>query len=158
MGMVYKWKDASRMGAVSAQVAGDELEKIRTFHNGRLNPAKVVDVARPKDAPLHPCFEWSDRKAAEMFRIEQAKHIIRSIDVVINEPEEATRETRAFVSVVRDDDRSYTSIGHAMSDEELRAQVLADAMAALVAWRKRYAELDELADIFAVIDEARGAK
>jgi hypothetical protein len=158
MGMVYRWKEASSIRSISAQQAGEELERIRTFHNGRLNPAIVVDKARPANAPLHPCFEWDDRRAAEAYRVDQAKHIIRSVEVIIEESDEQPKATRAFVSVVREDDRSYTSIAHAMSVADLRDQVVDEALKALEAWRKRYAELDELADIFAVIDQARGAK
>lgn len=155
MVMVYKW-NWTPAGGVDAQIAGEELERIRTWNNGRLDPAQVVNESKSKGAPLHPCFEWNDKVAAASYRIEQAKFIIRSIDVVV-EKAKAPKETRAFVSVVRDDDRSYTSTAHALSDKELRQQVVDEALRALEAWRKRYAELTELADVFAAIDQARGA-
>lgn len=153
--MIYRWKEGARMGA-DAQSAGDELERIRTRHNGRLEPEWVVHEAKLARNPLHDLFEWDDNVAAQNYRVDQARGIIRSIDVVVEEVEQP-KAVRAFVSVVRDRDRSYTSVSHAMSDPVLRKQVLADAWAALEAWRKRYAELDELAAVFAVIDEAQPA-
>lgn len=151
MGMVYQWKKQGAPGVgIAAQVAGEELERIRVHNNGRLESKAVVDASRPKTAPLHPAFEWNDKKAAESWRMEQASHIIRTIEVVVEEVEKKA-PTRAFVSVVRGEDRSYTSIQHAMSDEELRAQIVAQAWAELRAWRQRYAELVEFAELFALI-------
>lgn len=106
--------------------------------------------------PLHPAFEWNDKAAAHAFRIEQAKYLIRSVEVVVEERPEA-KPIRAFVSVVREEDRSYTSVSDALSAPDLRQQVLTTALRELVAWRDRYAELVELATVFAAIDEARAA-
>lgn len=152
----YRWKPGSH-GSLPAQTVGDELERIRTRHNGRLESEMVVDAAREKDAPLHDAFEWNDFVAADKYRLEQAKYLIRSIEIVIERPEAEPVPVRAFVSVQRDEDRSYTSVGHALSDPDLRQQVLGQAWRELEAWRHRHAELVEFAKVFATIDEARGA-
>ncbi|MBO9380014.1 hypothetical protein GG804_24920 [Sphingomonas histidinilytica] len=156
MNMVYQWKDATH-AIVDAQIAGEELERIRVRQNGRLDAKDVVDASRPADAPLHEAFEWDDETAAEAYRLDQARYLIRHIDVVVEKTAADPVAVRAFVSVKRDEDRSYTSVQHAMSDVDLRAQVVAAALAELDAWRKRHAELVELARIFACIDQARDA-
>ncbi len=153
--MIYQWKEGSRM-AVAAQLVGSELERIRIKHNGRLEPEWVVHAAKGGANPLHGLFEWDNNVAAQHYRVGQARQVIRSIDVVIEEVEQA-KPIRAFVSVIRDRDRSYTSVAHAMSDPDLRRQVLLTALSELVAWRQRYAELVELANVFAAIEEARAA-
>ena len=155
MAMVYKWKAGAHV-KIDAQKAGEELERIRTYNNGRLTANDVVEASRPEHAPLHKAFEWDDAVAAEAYRLEQAKYVIRSVDVVV---EQATGNApvRAFVSVRRDEDRSYTSVQHALSDSDLRTQVLRAAWAELEAWRNRHAELIELAKVFAIIDQARPA-
>lgn len=153
--MIYKWTSRSVV-PVNAQTAGEELERIRVKNNGRLEPLDVVAVARDERNPLHPAFEWDDVVAAEAYRVDQARYVIRSIEVVV-EPERSEKPVRAFVSVIRGEDRSYTSVSHAMSDPILRQQVLSAAMKEMEAWRTRYAELVELADVFAAIDKARAA-
>lgn len=155
--MIYQWKDAA-VAPVEAQVAGEELERIRVHHNGRLDARDVVEASRPAKAPLHACFEWNDKVAAVEHRKSQAMYLIRHIDVVVEKDNGPSVPVRAFVSVKREEDRSYTSIGHALSDEDLRAQVLRQAWAELEAWRKRYAELLELGKFFSLIDQARVAE
>jgi len=157
MGMIYQWKDAGAPTSIDAQVAGEELERIRTFNNGRLEAEDVVEASRDPKAPLHPVFEWDDTKAAEAHRKSQAMHVIRHIDVVFVKDDVPRPPIRAFVSVKRDEDRSYTSVQHALSDDELRTQVVAQAWSELEAWRRRYAELAEFAKLFAMI-EARTAE
>ena len=53
-----------------------ELER-----EGRLLPADVVDDARDADSPLHSHFEWDDSIAAEHYRLDQARNLIRSIKI-----------------------------------------------------------------------------
>lgn len=156
MSMVYQWKPGS-VHRVNAQVAGEELERIRVHQNGRLEAADVVRESRDPWAPLHGEFEWNDGKAAESYRNEQARGLIRHIAVQMPKPDGSEGAVRAFVSVVRDTDRSFTSTAHALSDAELRRQVLDQAWRELEAWRNRHAELVELAEIFATIDQARPA-
>ena len=152
--MIYKWKQGSK-APVSAQVAGEELERIRTWRNGRLDPKDVIEASRDPGAPLHPAFEWNDTKAAAEYRREQAKYLIRSVEVVVEKSADERTPIRAFVSVERDNDRSYTSTFHALSDAELRQQVVGQAWKELEAWQKRHAELVEFAGIFAEIEKAR---
>lgn len=155
--MIYKWKEGARLPvSVDAQKAGEELERIRTKHNGRLEPEWVVHNAKSPRNPLHDLFEWDDNVAAQNYRVDQARQVIRSVEVVVEEAPEL-KPTRAFVSVVQERSRAYTSVSHAMSDEDLRKQVLVQAFMELEAWRKRYAELIELAGVFAAIDQARAA-
>lgn len=152
----YVWKPGSK-ASVDAQIAGEELERLRTWHNGRLDAQIVVEASRDPGAPLHSAFEWDDAKAAVEHRSQQASYLIRSIELVVDRPSEHPTPIRAFVSVVRDEDRSYTSTLHALSDPELRQQVVASAWRELEAWQRRHAELLEFAGIFAQIEKARAA-
>lgn len=65
---------------IDAGVAHTELERIRAQYG--LTASAVVQQSRPKDAPLHPAFEWDDKAAAEQHRLWQARQIIRAVHVV----------------------------------------------------------------------------
>lgn len=63
------------------------LEQIRSEAGGTLTDARVVEVASSKDHPLHAYFEWDDGAAAQRFREEQARVLIRRVNVQYSEVE-----------------------------------------------------------------------
>lgn len=71
---------------VPAQLVGDTLEQIEADH-GVIDSRVVLDESRPEDAPLHPCFDWDDASAAEKYRLEQSRALIRSVEIVHEAPE-----------------------------------------------------------------------
>ena len=149
-GMVYKWRSGTRL-PVDAQAAGDTIEALRVRAGGQLSPAQVVDAARSEGSPLHPAFEWDDTVAAARHREDHARHLIGALVVVVS-PAGAEREMRAFVSVTQDHGTGYTALQTAMSDSELRQQVVARAWRELLQWRERYEEYAELAAAHDAID------
>ena len=138
---------------VKAQVAGEECEKLES--KGMLTPSNLVEVSRPKDAPLHKCFEWDDTVAAEKWRLTQAAYIIRSVEVTV---EKSTEPTRAFVVTVSDDSREYKSVGYVMRRADGREALLESAKRDLLAFRRKYQTLYELASIFDAIDGVIGSQ
>jgi hypothetical protein len=153
MQTIYKWRAHAGV-SIPAQVAGEELERIRIANNGRLAQEDVVANAKSKASPLHAAFEWNDKAAAHQHRLSQAGYLIRKLDVVqVAADNDEGKPIRAFVNVTRDEDRSFTSIAHAMSDDELREQVLARARKELEDWRQRYNDLVEFSAVFAAIEQ-----
>ena len=146
--MIYSWKVDTL--PVKAQVAGEFIEKLEEKH-GEVTPRILVDSSRRKNAPLHSCFEWDDTKAAEKYRETQAAAILRNLTVTV-EPvaDETPKSVRAFVRAT-DKPHSYMSVISAMSDEQLRETLLQTALAELREFQKKYADLQELAEVFASI-------
>lgn len=154
MSMVYKWKAYASVPGLSAQAAGEELERIRKMRNGNMIAADVLKEARKASSPLHSVFEWDDKKAAHHFRLGQAGDLIRAV-VVMDDTKPGAPPVRAFVNVGIDDDRGYTSVIAAMSDTVMRAQVISRAWKELEDWRKRYEGLLEFSQVFAVVDQTK---
>lgn len=151
MSVRYAWRPGSRV-SIDAGKAGRELESIER-REGELTPANVLDRARSANSSLHDHFEWDDSKAAEQHRLGQAGELIRSITIDVSRSNvEPPKTTRAFVSVERQGERAYVGVQTAMSDAELRRQVLERAWAELRAFRERYADLKELSKIFEAMD------
>lgn len=156
MSVKYAWRPGSRV-SIDADKAGRELARIERAE-GELTPTSVLDRARSANSALHEHFEWDDSKAAEQHRLGQAGELIRSITVDVTHSNiEPAKTVRAFVSVERGGERSYMDVNRAMSDDALRKQVLERAWAELAAFRKRYADLKELAGVFAAMDRAKAA-
>lgn len=157
----YTWKTGSRISAVSADIAGKELERIRKEHQGSFEPGVVVDEARPDTSPLHPAFEWDDSIAAEEHRREQAKYMVRALVVVScdrygNQSNEDDEPQRVYVSVKQlgATKPAYTTVTAAMSSPTLRQQVLSAALRDMQAFAARYYNLVEVADVLTAIKTA----
>lgn len=144
---IYKWKSGARPGC-KAQVAGEVCAKLE--RRGNLTPTALVDASRAEDAPLHGAFEWDDAVAAECYRVEQAKYIIRSIEVHVEQVDEPVR---AFFPIVHEDASSYRSVGAILRSEGDREQMLSRALSELRAFERKYSTLEELAGVFAAIKE-----
>lgn len=149
--MIYRWQPGKWLG-VPAQIAGDRIEAIRE-RLGHVHPSDVVEDARPEGAPLHPCFEWNDAAAAQKWRVEQARAVLRALVILPNDAPDAD-PVRAFVAIGSDNEpNDYMPLSVVMSDEELRRRALRDALDQLNQLKARYATLRELEKVWAAVQE-----
>lgn len=143
----HVWAEGSRMtgdAELAAKVC-DELEA-----KGAFSAESLVDASRDEDAPLHDMFEWNDTIAAEKYRIEQAKKIIRSIVVVMDDK---PMTYRAYSST---GPKVYMSTAKALSQTRTREILLNTAKAELAAFKRKYQTLTELSEVFHAIDRVNG--
>ena len=132
------------------QKIGEALEKITAAHGGYLEPLSVVDAARDKKSVLHAHFEWDDALAANKFRLDQARALIRSIRVEDSDTDDG--HIQAFVSVAERGGVAYRPIDAIRTSADLQAKVLAQAERDLDAWQKRYRSLQ---DVCAIVQKAQ---
>jgi hypothetical protein len=147
--MVYQFKPGSKLPG-DPQRVGHELDRIRSTSSG-LTRRAVVDTARSTKHYLHRYFTWDDQAAAELYREEEAGHLIRSV-VVVCEQTEPTTTVRAFVTLDSSGGQ-YLSTVRVLSQTDLRAQLLAKAREELRWFREKYKTLNELAEVIRVIDD-----
>lgn len=53
------------------------LNRLADDLGGALSPRDVVDAAKNEASPLHPYFDWDDERAADHWRLEQARRLLR---------------------------------------------------------------------------------
>jgi len=129
-----------------------ELEHVRSKDPDRLlHPAALVKAASKPTSPLHSWFEWDDDAAAEAYRLEQARHLIRVCVATISDD---TEPIRAFVHLLSDE-RGYRDTGAVLENTDLRAELLEQALREAERYRAKYQHLEELAAIFAAIETTR---
>ena len=165
------WRGMARCGSVSRgysikNLKGDfmtdekilkELQVLES-KNGILKPEDVVEFARNKNTALHDRFTWDNTEAAHLWRLHEARNIIRCV-AIYSEPRQ--EYVRAFVSLVpdrADDGGGYRAIGKVMSDEEMRKQLLADALREFETFKSKYYGLKELAHVFEEMDKVAAKK
>lgn len=79
--VVYRAAKWASISDQQAEAIGPVFSAIEQ-RDGALSPRAVVDEARSESSPLHPYFEWDDHRAAQSYRIGQAKTLTRSVVMV----------------------------------------------------------------------------
>jgi hypothetical protein len=136
--------------------ANKELAKeINLLAKGRktVSPKALVDAARSKKSPLHKYFDWDDRKAAEKWRIEQARYYLRMITIYV---EEVDAEIRAFMPADKsrgNKPRGYIPMHRILSSEERMENMLEIALEELRAFKVKYSMLKNLCEAISEIIE-----
>lgn len=130
----------------------DELNEIAKLNDGILRPEDVIEYARNKNTELHSRFNWDDDEAAHLWRLHQARNLIR---IVVSYEKHSGKICRAWVSLSPDRDGSgggYRSMVTVLSNEEMRARLLSDAKEELEVFKEKYSVLKELAKVFEAIE------
>lgn len=159
----YKYKTGA-IHRVPASIAGPICQKLHD--NNVLTPKNLVEEARPEDSPLHPEFDWDDTVAAEKWREEQARQVIKTIILyesdmqtereitleeikdndIIDTDNVFKSEDRAFVSTGERNHR-YVPIAVALTNEEWKENLLKAAKRDMQAFVTKYHRLTELSNI-----------
>lgn len=161
----HDWKLGSRVKADPVQ----GYQAICSLYEqyGAIKPEHVVEAARPDDAVLHDEIEWDEATAATEYRLQQARHLLRSAVVVYRRPDQTlTQPVRAFVKLVPSVDdptldnvaedavqpHVYLPIRRVMDEPDLRQRLKRQAFSELSTWRQRYRDISEFAAVFEQID------
>ena len=141
---------------VSAEVAAVEIDKIKDdLNKENIAPEYLLDASRAEKAPLHCCFEWNDSVAAEKYRVDQAKELIRAIRVeIIKDVDKTPVVIRPFINVSDGNDKGYfVSIKTALENKDYRINIFNNAAEDLKTFKARYGMYSELFEVCTAIDK-----
>ena len=155
------------MAGISQEMI-EELEQIRLDHGGVLHPAHVVEAARSKRSALHDAFEWDRDKAARAYLLYTAQTLIRRVTVTIEDRRGKDIVIRPYVSLTTErmpGGGGYRHIEDVLDDEEMREQLIRDAVGELSTFQRKYEKYSDLvegphaplAPVMTAIDGAREA-
>lgn len=133
----------------------EELIYLAELNDGKLNPHDVVNFASNPETHLHSKFTWDDTKAAQEYRLWQARKIISLEFEIIHSDSKEVGETRLFVSLTEDrrPEGGYRLISKVLTDDELRDNLLRDVLSELIRIKAKYKNIKELAGVFGEIDK-----
>ena len=143
----------SHLTDAQAQVIGEETAAILAGA-GVITPRMIVDASSNDSTRLHGFFEWDDAEAADKHRLDQARSLLRSIEVYYQlEPSEESKPLRAMYSVVdEDDERVYVSLDTVIRSDVYREQVIKKAQKEMRSWACKYRQYKELSAVVELID------
>ena len=153
--MAEKWqyRETYRgVRSVPAETVGTALEDLRA--TGDLAPSRYVEAAKPKDSPLHPTLTWDDKKAANEFRLIEARTIIRGVirvEVVeqVETPAKEPRVIGGYVHVPSENGKTegrYVPTELVVENVDEYERALTEARRDLDAAERRFHELRRLTE------------
>lgn len=129
---------------------------------GLLKPEQVLEFAKSNpESALHSEFEWNDAEAANQFRVQQARELIRVYVTVLPQ---TLQRVRGFLSVPSDraNGGGYRQTEDVLKNDVLRQQMIEDTLKRIESLRKSATYLPELqplfAELFAVVANFRAAR
>ena len=147
----FEWTAGAGSESKTAQVVGEELDRLQQKHN-RLRPQNVVDEAQSNTSPIHKYFNWDDTKAANAYRLTQARNLINHIRVrIVDQRGVKSPPVRLLVQITDNNNESaYEPLVVAMKEPDKRRQIINRAISALVRARN---EVESLQKIEASLDD-----
>lgn len=104
----YTWRIKSMAKGIDPDLAIKEIERIENVYGG-ITPETVLEASREPDAVLYSLFQWDNDKAANQYRLQQARTLINNIEIAIISDGEA-KSIPVFEIVNIGEGRVYKSI------------------------------------------------
>lgn len=152
MSIQYLWKGSYRGYKGDPELVGREFERIQE-ENGSISAAVILESAAAEESILHPFFEWDDAKAAKGYRLEQARYLIRNIEIEIEKPNGTPLITRAFVEI-KGEAGPYLSLPVVIQDTDLRNKLIEQALKDIEMYERKYQVLEEIIQLITPIKTA----
>lgn len=145
--IIAKW--SVPLFKADAQKVADEIVEI----GDEATPEQIVEKARDNTTELHKCFTWDDTKAAELYRLQEARQVVRLLVIEPKAEEAEPQAIRMFFKVGTAHGTGYKQTLHILRNEDEYKALLKQAKGELATFRNKYKRLTELDGIFAAIDE-----
>ena len=123
-----------------------------------VTPEQVVQKAKSEESELHKCFTWDNTRAADLWRLKEAREVMRQLIVITRpDPEEAEEEKEPIQFRLLMKNENTHSSGYKQTivmvrDEDEYKKLLDQAWNELRTFKNKYSMLTELQDILDLIN------
>jgi len=148
----YDFGNTRQGQPVHVTIVAQEITRIIETNGGEVSPVVVVKKAKPKSSPIHDCFEWDNSKAARLYRLEQAKYLLRSVTITIQDTKGREIAVRAFPNIETSEGNFYTTNAIIMDDLELSEKLETQVQRELLYLRRKGANLKRFSKIWRAVD------
>jgi hypothetical protein len=146
--MIFEWKEGSSFNA-DANKIGFELKEI----GDKISPDDVVEKAKNEKSELNKCFEWDNNVAAESYRRDQARKLLRSIVIVkqnenddeIPERQNVNFTIRAYENVTcGNDGRKYVETEKILQNQDWREELFMEILKEIGSLKRKIQKYESL--------------
>ncbi len=146
---IIKWK----VGLFQADAT--KCYKEITSIGDEVTPQQIVSRAKDPDTELHKCFEWDNNKAADSYRLFQARKVLGNIIVLTMDTKKPKADPIQFRVLMKNETgqgSGYKQTLVMVKNEDEYQKLLEQAKRELRAFKTKYSCLVELSEIFALIE------
>jgi len=142
--------EEERVPTSKREAFGAIVKGIISENGGIIAPDRLVELASEDAHPLHQYFTWDDTEAGRLWRLHEARVILR-VAVEYIGPE---REPMRVAVHLTSDHVGYRLLSDVLSDDDMRTQLLSDASRDVDVFRRKYETLTELKPIVSRLSRA----
>jgi hypothetical protein len=130
----YSWK-LGHSRSVPAEVFGKILTETEA-KEGFVTPQSIVTAAEPTNSPIHSLFEWDDAKCGIAWRLDQARQLIASIEII---PTENLPPVRGWINIPpsTEEQQAYYHTDIIATDDDKKLRFLAQVNREFHSWKNR---------------------
>lgn len=155
--MEAKWVRGSKLSGDPSKCYA-EIERIKKKNGGSVKAIDLVEAAKPRNNPMHKdIYRLSDNDAVLQHRLDVARKMLRSVEVVYEEaPDKPVKAYEVITEPPKMDmpeRKVYKSTKEILADQDMRDELLGRAIRDAIAYKRRYAILQELSQVFMAIDD-----
>lgn len=153
----FKARPGQQINNEQAERYGSYIYGLGQRRKKGVQPEELVQLASEEDNPCHDYFEWDDSAAAHEYRLNQARRLLRSFTVIIEDPEtgEAVEDVGMHRVPVKGRGKAatfaYVPVEQAVQEEESLAFVLAEYVRRLRSIEKDMENCQSFASAFAEV-------
>lgn len=129
------------------------LQDLSKRNKGKLTPKMVVAFAKPNKSPLHKYFTWENTIAGILWREQEARQLILQVQYKVSEDS----SVNAWVNFKHKKlgGQCYVRLERALSDTDLKKEMLKRALKEADYWKQQYTVLSELKPVFKAIERVK---
>lgn len=137
-----------------AEVIGRFLDDV--FGSRPYTPDDIVRIARDPGSPIHGYFEWDDTRAAQLYRLQQARKMINCVVEIIGGERDVPKAVSVFLQ--NEGRRAYMDTTEARQNPDIWEDVLQTALTALYGWQQRFKKLSNVPELVPVMQAIENLK
>ncbi len=134
-----------------AQKCADEIMEICEELESA-TPQQILEKARDSNTELHKCFTWDDTEAAEKWRIQEARTIVRNLKIIEQKPDKQPEPTTIRVFYKTDNESGYKPTKLILKKPDEYKSLVERCRSELLAIKQKFNSISEYEEIWEMIN------
>nr|DAG73475.1 MAG TPA: hypothetical protein [Caudoviricetes sp.] len=140
----YKFK-------ADAQKCADEIMEICNELESA-TPQQILEKARDSNTELHKCFTWDNTEAAEKWRVQEARSVVRNLKIIEVKPDKEPEPTTIRVFYKTDSSSGYKPTKLILKKPDEYKALVERCRSELLAIKQKFNSISEYEEIWEMIN------